>query len=71
MARAALRWGVRDLAAAASVSPMTVSRLENGQGETIAATMRAIRMAVEAAGVEFMPAADGGEAWVRLRVKPP
>ena len=57
MARAALGLSEHELAAKAGVSPDTVSRLENG--ETLhQRTGIAIREALEAAGVEFMP--DGG-----------
>lgn len=65
MARAALGWGVRDLAKAAAVSPDTIARLE--RGETLyPRTLAAIRAALEAAGVEFI-AENGGGAGVRLR----
>jgi transcriptional regulator with XRE-family HTH domain len=65
MARAALGWGVRDLATAAKVSPDTIARLE--RGETLyPRTVDAIRVAIEAAGVEFIPE-NGGGAGVRLR----
>ena len=65
MARAALGFGVRDLAKAAEVSPDTVARLERG-GELRATTIAAIRSALESAGVEFLDADNGG-AGVRLR----
>jgi transcriptional regulator with XRE-family HTH domain len=64
MARAALGWGVRDLAREARVGIMTVSRFEGGQANPIPATMTAIQRALEAAGVEFIP---GG---ARLREQP-
>ena len=65
MARAALGWGVRQLAAAARVSPDTIARLE--RGETLyPRTLDAIRMALEAAGVDFI-AENGGGPGVRLR----
>jgi len=65
MARVALSWGVRDLAAAAKVSPNTVARLE--RGETLnPRTLGAIRAALEAAGVEFIPQ-NGGGVGVRLK----
>ena len=67
MARAALSWGVRDLAAAAKVSPDTVARLE--RGETLYhRTLETIRAAFEAAGVEFIPE-NGGGVGVRLKAK--
>jgi hypothetical protein len=65
MARSAIGLGVRELAAAADVSPETVVRFEGG--ETLRArTIAAIRAALEAAGVEFI-AENGGGAGVRLR----
>ena len=65
MARAALELGVRDLADAAQVSTNTITRLE--KGETLQPrTVRAIRSALEAAGVEFI-AENGGGAGVRIR----
>jgi len=64
MARVALGLGVRDLAALADVAQATISRLERGE-ELKAATVAAIRQALEAAGVEFIPE-NGGGAGVRL-----
>lgn len=65
MARAAIGWGVRDLAKEAGVSPDTIARLERGE-ELKATTIEAIRSALEAAGVEFIPE-NGGRAGARLR----
>jgi DNA-binding XRE family transcriptional regulator len=65
MARAAIGWGVRDLAKEAGVSPDTIARLERGE-ELKASTIEAIRSALEAAGVEFIPE-NGGGAGVRLK----
>ncbi len=69
MARAALRWGVRDLAANAGTTPNTVSRIEGG-GEALAGTLMKMQEALETAGVEFISAGsyqgDGGPG-VRLR----
>jgi transcriptional regulator with XRE-family HTH domain len=65
MARAALKLGVREIAAAAKVSPNTVTRLEAGLPVN-SSTVAAIRAALEAAGVEFI-AENGGGAGVRLR----
>jgi transcriptional regulator with XRE-family HTH domain len=65
MARAALKWGVRDVARAAQVSPATVTRVEADRPAN-AATVAAIRAALEAAGIEFI-ADNGGGAGVRLR----
>jgi transcriptional regulator with XRE-family HTH domain len=68
MARAALRWGVRDLATKAQVSPNTVSRIEGDQ-DANAATLAAIQGALEKAGVVFIDS-NGGGTGVRLKRKP-
>ena len=65
MARSALKWGVRELAAKAQVSPATVTRIE-ADNPANAATLRAIQTALELGGVEFIPE-NGGGAGVRLR----
>ena len=65
MARAALKMSVRKLAAAAQVSPNTVTRVEAGLPVNNS-TIAAIRAALEAAGVIFV--AENGEGpGVRLR----
>ncbi|PWB83362.1 MAG: transcriptional regulator [Methylocystaceae bacterium] len=66
MARAALRLGVREVAALAEVAPMTISRIENGQSSGQGETLSRSRRALEAAGVEFI-AENGGGAGVRLK----
>lgn len=58
MARAALRWGVRDLGEHARVSFTTISRFENGGG-TQTSTLDKIRTALEEAGVTLI--SDDGE----------
>ncbi len=65
MARVAVGWGVRELAAAAGVSTDTVARLERGEALRDS-TLAVIRNALEAAGVEFI-AENGGGAGVRLK----
>lgn len=65
MARAAVGWGVRDLAKAAGVAVDTISRLERGE-DVMPRTLAAIENALTAAGVEFIPA-NGGGPGVRLR----
>jgi len=65
MARAAVGIGVRELAAAAKVSPDTVARLERGE-QLRERTVDAIRAALEAAGVEFT---NGDQPGVRLRAQ--
>jgi hypothetical protein len=65
MARAALGWGVRDLAAAAKVGIDTVTRFE--RGDTLKErTVEAIQHTLETAGIEFIPE-NGGGPGVRLR----
>jgi len=63
MARAALKMNVRDLAAAAQVSPNTITRIEADLPSN-ASTLAAIRRALEAAGVEFI---NGDRPGVRVR----
>lgn len=65
MARAATGLGVRELADEAGVSPNTIARLERGE-DLRESTVAAIKAALEAAGVEFIPE-NGGGAGVRLR----
>ena len=67
MARAATGLGVRELASAAGVSPDTVARLERGE-DLRPATIAAIRAALEAAGVVFLPE-NGNGPGVALRRK--
>lgn len=67
MARAAIKWGVRDVAREAKVSPATVTRIESDQPAN-ASTLAAIRAALESAGVEFI-AENGGGPGVRLKKK--
>jgi len=67
MARTALGWGVRDLAAKADKSPNTIARFERGEDmrpETVADLQRAL----ERAGVVFIEE-NGGGSGVRLRKK--
>ncbi len=64
MARIAVGWGVRDLAAAAKVSTDTIARFERGE-ELKPRTLEAVRSALEKAGVEFI-AENGGGPGVRL-----
>ncbi|MDX8525397.1 helix-turn-helix transcriptional regulator [Mesorhizobium sp. MSK_1335] len=66
-ARALVRWSAKDLADAASVGVATVRRAESDDGipSITAANQRAIRNALEAAGIEFIPA-NGGGPGVRL-----
>lgn len=69
MARAALGWGVRDLAEKAGVTANTVTRIENG-ADAKQSTIEAMQKAMEAAGVIFIPA-NGEDVGVRLRKSDP
>jgi transcriptional regulator with XRE-family HTH domain len=62
MARAAVGWGVRELAAKAGVTANTVTRIENG-ADAKQSTIDALQRALEAAGVEFT---NGEQPGVRL-----
>lgn len=65
MALAAVRWGVRDLVAAAGVSMDTIARFKRGE-RVKENTVAAMRTALEAAGVIFIQ--ENGEGpGVRLR----
>ncbi len=66
MARAAIGWGVRELAEKAGVTANTITRIENGS-DAKASTLASIRGALEAAGIVFADGeqADGGPG-VRL-----
>jgi transcriptional regulator with XRE-family HTH domain len=65
MARSALKWGVRELAAKAQVSPATITRIE-ADNPANAATLQALRTALENGGIEFIPE-NGGGPGVRLK----
>ncbi len=64
--RALVGWSRDDLAAAAATTVRTLARLESGESLARESTSRAIRTALEAAGVEFI-AENGGGAGVRLK----
>jgi hypothetical protein len=66
-ARAILRWRALDLAEKAGVNLSTVQRAEKADGPVpmIPANEKAVRQALEAAGIEFI-AENGGGAGVRL-----
>jgi transcriptional regulator with XRE-family HTH domain len=62
MARAAVGWGVRELAKKAGVTANTVTRIENG-ADAKQSTMDRLQSALEGAGVEFT---NGDQPGVRL-----
>ncbi|WP_431269283.1 helix-turn-helix domain-containing protein [Dankookia sp. P2] len=71
-ARALVSWSQRDLAAHAGVAEPTITQFERGNRNPSRAVARAIRTALETAGVEFIAAhatsLTGGEG-VRLRLQ--
>jgi len=66
MARAAVGWGVRELAKKACITANTVTRIEKG-ADAKRSTMDKLRRALEAAGIEFT---NGDQPGVRLRRAP-
>ncbi len=68
MARAAVGWGVRELAEKANITPNTVSRIEKGS-DALASTLDRIQAALEDAGVIFIDEDEEGPG-VRLRKSP-
>ncbi|MBZ7927120.1 helix-turn-helix transcriptional regulator (plasmid) [Ensifer adhaerens] len=64
LARVAMGWGIRELAAAAGVSIQTVSRLERGE-ELRTRTLDRMRQVFEAAGIEFI--CDGNGFGIMIR----
>jgi hypothetical protein len=67
-ARALIRWRAEDLARASSIGVATIRRAELADGPTslTAANDKAIRLALEAAGIEFIEG-NGGGPGVRMR----
>jgi transcriptional regulator with XRE-family HTH domain len=67
-ARGLVRWSAEELARRAKLGRITVTRAESASGKPnlTKANIEAIRRALEAAGVEFIPE-NGGGPGVRLR----
>lgn len=65
-ARALLDWSQKDLATAARVGVVTVRQFESAAATPRNATLDAMKRALEAAGVEFIPE-NGSGAGVRLK----
>ncbi len=65
-ARGLLGWTINQLIAISGVPKSTLIRFENATVSPRAATISAIRAALETAGVEFIPE-NGGGAGVRLK----
>lgn len=70
-ARALLGWSQKDLASRAGVAEATVTQFERGNRNPMRAVDRAMRSALEAAGIEFIAqgasSPSGGGEGVRLR----
>ena len=58
-ARALLQWSQGDLAARSGVSPAVIARLERCATDARSSTIRAIKAAFEAAGINFTSGRDG------------
>lgn len=68
-ARALVKLSADDLAERAKVGIATIRRAESDSGpKTSAVVLNALRLALEAAGVEFLTADDGGPG-VRLKIE--
>lgn len=67
-ARALVRWSAKDLARGAGLGVATISRAEVEEGHTTLTTanLKAIQVALENAGIEFIPG-NGGGVGVRFR----
>jgi transcriptional regulator with XRE-family HTH domain len=65
MARAALRWTVKDLAQRARIDSNTVVRFENGRHKSNETTVLMIRQAFESGGLIFIDADETAGAGVR------
>jgi transcriptional regulator with XRE-family HTH domain len=65
MARAALGWGVRDVAKRAGIAANTVSRYENG-ADAMGETLLKLQRTFEKAGIIFIDENDEGSG-VRLK----
>lgn len=66
MARAALGFSVRELAERSGVADSTILRFETGRGSILAANLNRLQLALEEAGVVFIPADASGGPGVRL-----
>jgi predicted transcriptional regulator len=67
MARAALGWGIRDLARRARISQTTVTRFENGLAKPNASTLAVMQRALEEAGIVFIDNGVGEGVHIRRK----
>ena len=68
MGRAAIKWTLNDLSEASEVATSTIRRFENGETNIKPRTLRAIRSALEDAGVVFIDSDEELGAGVRLKL---
>lgn len=69
-ARVFLEWEQRDLAEASGLSLPTIQRMEKlGAERSQAGNVERLQQAIEAAGIEFIPEANGGGAGLRMKAK--
>ncbi|MBK3800578.1 helix-turn-helix domain-containing protein [Azospirillum brasilense] len=66
LARTALGWGVRDVAARTGMSPATITRFERGD-QLRDRTVATLRHLFESNGLEFIDEADGKGPGLRFR----
>ncbi len=69
IARAALGWSETELAKAANVGVTTVSRFELSQARPQAASIEAIRHALETAGIILLDEGEMAEGGIGVRLK--
>jgi transcriptional regulator with XRE-family HTH domain len=69
-ARALLKWSQRDLATRAGVAQQTVTHFEQGKRSLYERTIRDLREALEAGGVEFLPPTERNGAGIRYKEPP-
>ncbi|MFN3465294.1 MAG: helix-turn-helix domain-containing protein [Terricaulis sp.] len=69
MARAAVGFGVRELAEQAACAPSTILRFETGKGGMQTGTLTRIQKALEAEGIVFIEADDTLGPGVRIKLK--
>jgi transcriptional regulator with XRE-family HTH domain len=65
-ARGLIGWSQDELATQSKIGRATIADFESGKRQPYEATLSALRLALETAGVEFI-AENGGGAGVRLR----
>lgn len=67
LARTALGLGVRELGAAAEVSPSTIQRFESGIGGMQTRTLEKVQVYLEREGIKFLPANETEGPGLRLK----